>query len=80
MTLASDIIDWAALGQAVYVSVGVGLIVLLLGALAVYGSLKGQDVKAEGHSGEAVAFNALTVIGVIGLVASIVIGIVELAK
>jgi hypothetical protein len=80
MTIASAIVDWSALAQAVYISVGVGLGLLLVAGLAVFSSLKGQDVKAAGNSGEAVAFNVVTGVCVIALVAAVVIGISVLAK
>ena len=74
MTTVAEI-DWAALGQAAWVSVAIGLGVLLVAAVAVTSSLRAQDARCVGQSGAASVFNAVTVICVIALIAAVVIGI-----
>jgi predicted secreted protein len=68
-------IEWGLLGEAAYISVGVGLGVLLVATIAVTSSLRSQDARAGGHEAAAVAFSALTVVCVIALAAAIVLGI-----
>jgi p-aminobenzoyl-glutamate transporter AbgT len=67
-------IDWAALGQAAWVSVVIGLGVLLIAAVAVTSSLRAQDARGPGGGSPAV-YGAVTVLCVIALAAAIVIGI-----
>jgi hypothetical protein len=64
-------IDWAALGEAAYISVAVGLGVLLVAAVAVTSSLRAQDA----HGGSSAVFNVVTVACVLALAAAVVIGI-----
>lgn len=68
-------IDWGALGEAAWVSVVIGLGVLLIATVAVTASLRSQDARAIGQGSAATAFGAVTVVCVIGLVAAVVIGI-----
>jgi heme/copper-type cytochrome/quinol oxidase subunit 2 len=68
-------IDWHALTEAAYVSIVVGLGVLLVAAFAVISSLRAQEARADGQTGTSTALNAVTAICVIALAAAIVIGI-----
>jgi len=73
MTFAE--IDWAALGQAAWTSVAIGLGVMLVAGVAVTSSLRAQDAKPGGHGGGSTALNVLTIACVVALLAAIVIGI-----
>ena len=73
MTFAE--IDWGALGEAAYVSIGVGLGVLLVAGVAVTSSLRAQDARASGQGGGGAVLNVLTIACVVALVAAVVIGI-----
>jgi hypothetical protein len=73
MTFAE--IDWAALGQAAWTSVAIGLGVMLVAGVAVTSSLRAQDANAGGHGGGSTALNVLTIACVVALLAAIVIGI-----
>jgi hypothetical protein len=73
MTFAE--IDWAALGQAAWTSVAIGLGVLLVAGVAVSSSLRAQDARGSGHSGGGAVFNVLTIACVVALAAAVVIGI-----
>ena len=64
-------IDWGALGEAAWVSVAVGLGVLLVATVAVTSSLRSQDARG----GTATAYGALSVICVIALAAAVIAGI-----
>ena len=68
-------IEWNLLGEAAYVSVAVGLGVLLAATVAVTSSLRAQDARAAGRGGAATALGAVTVICVLALVAAVVLGI-----
>jgi hypothetical protein len=72
MTFAE--IDWAALGQAAWTSVAIGLGVLLVAGVAVTSSLRAQDARGSGQIGGAV-YNVLTIACVVALFAAVVIGI-----
>ena len=69
MTLAE--IDWAALGQAAWTSVAIGLGVMLVAGVAVTSSLRAQDSRG----GVSTVFNELTIACVVALFAAVVIGI-----
>ena len=73
MTFAE--IDWAALGQAAWTSVAIGLGVMLVAGVAVTSSLRAQDARASGQGGGGAVLNVLTVACVVALLAAIVIGI-----
>ena len=68
-------IDWGALAQAAYISVVVGLGVMLVAAVAVTFSLRSQDAKASGHAAASTAYITVTAVCVLALVAAVVIGI-----
>ena len=76
MPLAT-IVDWDSLGEAAYVSIAVGLGVLLVAAVGVASSLKAQD---ERGSGSAVAYGSLTALCVLALAGAIAVGIYLLAE
>ena len=78
--MPATIVDWAALGQAAYVSAAIGLGVLLVAAIGVASSLKAQDDRAAGAGGGAVAFAGITALCVVALIGSIVAGIYLIAK
>jgi hypothetical protein len=73
MTFAE--IDWAALGQAAWTSVAIGLGVMLVAGVAVTSSLRAQDARASGQGGGGAVLNVLTIACVVALLAAIVIGI-----
>ena len=73
MTFAE--IDWAALGQAAWTSVAIGLGVMLVAGVAVTSSLRAQDARASGQGGGGAVLNVLTIACVVALFAAIVIGI-----
>jgi hypothetical protein len=64
-------IDWAALAEAAWISVAVGLGVLFVAALAVTSSLRAQDSRG----GTATVYSAVSVACVVGLVAAVILGI-----
>ena len=78
--MLASIVDWAALGKTAYVSVLIGLGVLLVAALAVVSSLKAQDDRREGAGTAAVAYNGVTLLCLVGLFAAVVYGIYLIAQ
>jgi hypothetical protein len=76
----ATIVDWSSLGEAIYVSIAVGLGVLLVAAIGVASSLRAEDERRAGHEGGAVALNAVTVICVLGLAGAIAAGIYLLTQ
>jgi hypothetical protein len=73
--IASKLVDWDLLGQAVLYSFVVGLGVLVVGGLGVRASLHAQDARGDGHESTFVAFSAVTVICVLGIAGAIAAGI-----
>jgi hypothetical protein len=78
--LASSIIDWHSLWEAVYISVLVGLGVLVVAAIAVASSLRSQDLRAAGNEGGSVVLGGLTVVCVLALAGAVVTGIYLLTQ
>jgi heme A synthase len=78
--IADSIVDWHSLGQAVLSSVVIGLGVLLVAGLAVVASLRAQDERAKGREGAVIAFGAVTVLCVIGILGAIAAGIWAMAQ
>jgi hypothetical protein len=76
----ATIVDWSSLGEAAYVSVAVGLGVLLVAAVGVASSLRAEDERGAGRESSAVALNAVTVVCVLGLLAAIGTGIYLLTQ
>jgi hypothetical protein len=73
--LFSSIVEWSKLWEAAYVSAAFGIGVMLVGGIAVVSSLRGQDLKKEHNTGGAIAFDAVTVVCVLGILAAVVFGI-----
>jgi hypothetical protein len=76
----ADIIDWGLLWEAVYLSVAIGLGVLIVGAFAVASSLRAQDARAAGREGASVALGGVTVVCVLALAGAVVAGIYLLTQ
>jgi UPF0716 family protein affecting phage T7 exclusion len=74
------IVDWSSLGEAAYVSVAVGLGVLLIAAVGVASSLRAEDERGAGRESSAVALNGVTVVCVLALLAAIGTGIYLLTQ
>ena len=58
---ASREIDWAALGQAAWTSVAIGLGVMLVAGVAVTSSLRAQDARASGARGRGARLRVVTI-------------------
>jgi hypothetical protein len=80
MTPLATIVDWSSLGEAVYVSIAVGLGVLLVAAVGVASSLKAQDERGSGRESSAAVFGSVTAVCVLGLVGAIGAGIYLLTQ
>jgi ABC-type nickel/cobalt efflux system permease component RcnA len=74
MIIADKIVDWDALGQALYISVGFGLAVLLVAGVAVNASLRAVDSRENG-GGSVAAYGFVTIVCVAALIAAVVTGI-----
>ena len=78
--IAASVVDWGLLREAVVTSVVFGLGVLLVAGVAVAASLRAQDARGDGDGAAFIGFSAVTVIGVVGIVAAIVGGIWVMAQ
>ena len=75
MTPLASIIDWGSLAEAGYISIAVGLGVLLVAAVGVAASLRAQDERGAGRDGTAVALGGVTIVCVLALIGAIAAGI-----
>jgi hypothetical protein len=76
MTIASDIIDWGALGDVILISAFAGVAIALVLGVGIVSSLRAQDVRGtSGSGGSALALNGVTVISVLLVLAAIGVGI-----
>jgi hypothetical protein len=75
MIFASDLVDWHALWQVIYISAGAGLLISISMGIAVVASLRAQDDRAAGREGSAIGLTAVAVVGVAVVVAAVVLGI-----
>jgi hypothetical protein len=80
VTTLASIVDWGSLLEAVYISVAVGLGVLLVAGLAVATSLSAEDARTVGHGGASYAFGAVTALCVLVLIGSVVAGVYLLTQ
>jgi hypothetical protein len=78
--LASSLVDWGSLGEAVYTSVAVGLGVLLVAGIGVASSLRAEDERGAGRETAAFTFVGVTVVCVLGLVGAVAAGIYLLTQ
>ena len=78
--IASSIVDWHLLGQAVLTSIVFGLGVLIVAGIAVAASLRAQDSRSDGNETAFIGFSAVTVLGVVAVVAAVGGGIWVMAQ
>ncbi len=69
--MIATLIDWGLLGKAVLNSVVVGLGVLVVAGIAVAASLRAQDSRGSGNEAAFVGFSAITVFGVLVVLAAV---------
>jgi hypothetical protein len=80
MTPLATIVDWDSIAEAAYISIAVGLGVLLVAAVGVASSLKAEDERGAGRDGGAVVFGGVTVVCVLALVGAVAAGIYLLTQ
>ena len=78
--MLATVVDWAALWQAAWVSIVIGLGILVVGAVGVAASLRAQDDRTAGDNGAAVVFGGVTIVCVAGLIGAVIYGIYLLAQ
>jgi len=76
----ATVVDWASLWEAVYLSVAIGLGILIVAGIAVTCSLSAEDARAAHNGGATFAFGAVTLICVLALIGAIVAGIYLLTQ
>ena len=76
MPLAGKVVDWAALLEVAYFSLGAGLGVALAFSVAVAGSTRFADEVRENRMTRAVAYGVVAVVAFLVVLAAIVMGIV----
>ncbi len=79
MTIATKIVDWAALGDVALISLAIGLTVTTTLAIAVRTALAAQDQSAEGNSGPALVNRVIAGLAVLAALSVFVLGIYEIA-
>ncbi len=78
--MIATLVDWDLLGQAVLTSFVIGLGVLVVAGVAVAASLRAQDSRSEGNETAFVGFSAITVLGVVAVLAAVGGGIWVMAQ
>ena len=76
MPVAGKVVDWAALFEVAYFSLGAGLGVALAFSIAVHGSTRFADEVRENRMTRAAAHAVVAVLGLLVVLAAIVFGIV----
>jgi hypothetical protein len=74
--VAGKIVDWAALLEVAYFSLGAGLGVAFAFSMAVAGTTRFADEMRENRLTRAIAYGAVAVIGFLLVLAAIAFGIV----
>jgi hypothetical protein len=74
----ATVVDWDALLQVIWVSLGAGVGVTAAWAFALVGATRALEFSRDGRVGEAVLYGAVGVAGVVIVVGAIVFGIVIL--
>jgi hypothetical protein len=80
MTTFASIVDWDSLFEAVYISVAVGLGILIVAGIAVASSLSAEDARTVHNGSATFAFGAVTALCVLALIGSVVAGIYLLTQ
>ena len=80
MITIAEIIDWGSLLEAIYISVGVGLGILIVAGIAVTSSLSAEDARTVHNGGATFAFGTVTFLCVLALIGSVVAGIYLLTQ
>ncbi len=78
--MIATLVDWDLLGQAVLSSFVIGLGVLVVAGVAVAASLRAQDSRGEGNETAFIGFTAITVLGVVAVLAAVGGGIWVMAQ
>jgi hypothetical protein len=78
--IATTLVDWDLLGQAVLTSFVIGLGVLVVAGVAVAASLRAQDSRTDGDETAYVGFSAVMVLGVVAILAAVGGGIWVMAQ
>jgi hypothetical protein len=80
MTVATKIVDWAALGDVALISLGIGMLVTTTLAIAVRSALTASDKQANGESGAALLNRTVAVVSVLVAASAFAMGIYEIAS
>ena len=72
-------IQWGQIGKVIWVSALMGILVIVLFALSIYGGSRAGEARRTG-SGSATAFGALSVIALVAFGATVVFAITVILK
>jgi hypothetical protein len=76
----ATLVEWDSLLEAIYISVAVGLGILIVAAVAVASSLRAADARAAGHEAAGFALGGVTVVCVLALIGAVVAGVYLLTQ
>jgi UPF0716 family protein affecting phage T7 exclusion len=77
--IGTQLVDWHALWQVIYISAIAGILIALSLGVAVVSSLRASDERAKGETGAATLFNAVTVVCTALVALAVGIGIYYIA-
>ena len=79
--IATDVVDWAAIWQVIWVSAVAGLALVAATSLAILGAARSNSERREGHALAATLYATLAVAAAVMCAGGIVLGVtVMLAK
>jgi len=67
-------VNWSAIGEVIYSSLGIVLAVSLAYSLLLYGAVQSVDKRREGHGAAAIGFGILAAVGALIVAAVVIIG------
>ncbi len=76
MTAIGTVVDWNALGDVVLASVLAGVGVTVAFSLAIYGSARFADLRAEGQTAAAIGFGLIGALGYAVCLGALAAGII----
>jgi hypothetical protein len=73
-------IDWGALGKVIWVSLVAGVGLTAIVCLTLIGSIRASEARASGRHSAAVAYGILGAVGLAGVLAALVFGLIVMTS
>jgi hypothetical protein len=73
-------IDWGALGKVVWISIVAGVGLTAIVCITLIGSIRATEARTAGHRRAAVAYGILGGVGLAGVIAALVLGLIVMTS